>query len=67
MISRHTLVAEVLDASPGLANLLLELRVDCIGCSMNKFCTLEDVCSHYDLDVENILRRVQERLTTPDD
>ena len=62
MLSPHILVADLLDQSPLVANLLLELRVDCLGCSMNKFCTLDELCTFYGLDLENILGRVRERL-----
>jgi hypothetical protein len=62
MLSPQTLVAELLDSSPPIARLLLELRVDCIGCSMNKFCTLKELCVHYDLDLKNFLSKVEERL-----
>ena len=60
MLSPQTLVADMLEASPFLASLLLELRVDCVGCSMNKFCTLEEFCAQYELDLETILTKLQE-------
>jgi len=44
MLSPQTLIADLLDISPVIANLLFELRVDCVGCSMNRFCSLEDLC-----------------------
>ncbi len=62
MLSPQMLVADLLDTSPLVASLLLELRVDCLGCSMNKFCTLEELCSQYELELENIICKVQERL-----
>jgi len=62
MLSAQTLLADLLDTSPLVVNLLLELHVDCIGCSMNKFCTLEELCDHYELDIEAVLYKVQERL-----
>jgi hypothetical protein len=63
MLSPHILVADLLDYSPLVVPLLLELRVDCVGCSMNKYCTLEDLCAQYELDLETILGRIQETLT----
>ena len=62
MLSPQMLVANLLDTSPLVASLLLELRVDCLGCSMNKFCTLEELCTQYDLDLENVICKVQEKL-----
>jgi hypothetical protein len=62
MLSPQILVADLLDTSPLIARLLFELRVDCLGCSMNKFCTLEELCAHYDLELQSVLSKVQERL-----
>jgi hypothetical protein len=62
MFSSQTLVADMLDGSPPIARLLLELRVDCLGCSMNKFCTLEELCAHYELNLESVLGMIMERL-----
>jgi hypothetical protein len=62
MLSPQMLVADLLDTSPLVASLLFELRVDCLGCSMNKFCTLEEVCTQYELDLENVIYKVQEKL-----
>jgi hypothetical protein len=38
---------------------LLDLRVDCIGCSMNEFCTLEEICSHYGLETEMVVKKLR--------
>ena len=62
MLSPQMLVADLLDTSPLIASLLLELRVDCLGCSMNKFCTLEELCAQYELDLDNVISKVQEKL-----
>jgi hypothetical protein len=62
VLSPRILVADLLDYSPLLVPLLLELRVDCVGCSMNKYCTLEELCAQYKLDLESILSRIQEIL-----
>ena len=62
MLSPRILVADLLNHSPLIAQLLFEMRVDCLGCSMNKFCTLEELCAQYELDIENVICKVQEKL-----
>jgi hypothetical protein len=62
MLSPHILIADLLDNSPLISGMLLELRVDCIGCSMNKFCTLEELCAQYSLDLERLIFRICEKL-----
>lgn len=60
-LSSQTLVADLLASTPLIAHLFVELRVDCVGCSLNKFCTLEDLCEHYQLELEPVIRTIQER------
>jgi hypothetical protein len=59
MISSTILVADLLIFYPLVTSLFIELRVNCIGCSMNRFCTLEDLCKYYDLDLKMISDRIQ--------
>ena len=58
MISSTILVADLLIFYPLVTSLFIELRVNCIGCSMNRFCTLEDLCKYYDLDLKKISDRI---------
>jgi len=59
MISSTILVADLLIFYPLVTSLFIELRVNCVGCSMNRFCTLEDLCKYYDLDLKKISDRIQ--------
>jgi len=61
MLLSHTLIAKMLNCSPQAAALLIDLHVECIGCSMNKFCTLEDMSRHYELDLDHILTLIREK------
>ena len=63
LLSSRMLVADLLASSPLVAPLFVELRVDCFGCSMNKFCTLEELCRQYDRDLETVKAAILERLT----
>jgi hybrid cluster-associated redox disulfide protein len=58
-LSPRTLLADLLASSPLTARALLDLRVDCIGCSMNKFCTIEEICQHYGLEIEAVMKRLR--------
>ncbi len=61
-LSPQTFVADLLASIPLMAPLFVELRVDCVGCSMNKFCTLEDLCEQYQLELETLISLIQERI-----
>jgi hypothetical protein len=61
-ISPGMLVAEVLAISPLAAPLFIEMRLDCPGCTMHRFCTLEDLGSHYGLELHSLITTLYERL-----
>lgn len=61
-LSPEMRVADLLAASPLMAGALLELRTDCVGCSMNKFCTLQEMCDQYGLERESVFKFLQERM-----
>jgi len=60
-LSPRTLVADLLASTLLMAPLFVELRVDCVGCSMSKYCTLEDLCEQYQLELEAVISLIQER------
>jgi len=61
-LSPRSLVADLLASSTLTASAFLSLRVDCIGCFMNKFCTLEDVSRHYGLNMDTIINTLEKHL-----
>jgi len=60
MLTSKTLVSELLENLPEAARLWIKLHANCIGCSMNRFCTIEDLCRYYELDLHHILSLIQE-------
>jgi hybrid cluster-associated redox disulfide protein len=63
-LSARTIVADVLAFSPRMAPLFVELRLDCVGCSMNRFCSLADLCRDYAMDLNTLLAAIRERLAS---
>lgn len=63
-VSAHSLVAEILALGPEIALLFLDWRTECVGCSLVRFCTLEDVSRYYGLDLDQMLNQIQERIET---
>ncbi len=57
------LVADLLVRFPDLARLFIEMRLGCVGCSMTKFCTLEEVSIQYELEIGKFLAEVQARIS----
>ncbi len=56
----QTPVAEVLAGIPQAALYFLGRRLDCVGCRMAPFCTLEEVCRQYELEIEQFLQDLRE-------
>lgn len=66
MLNSKTLVSEMLEILPEPSRLWIKLHTDCIGCSMNRFCLLEDMCMAYKLDLNQILSLIHSmRVETP--
>lgn len=61
-LSPRTLVSDLPASSTLTAKALLTLQVDCVGCSMKKFCTLEDVSRYYGLGMKVIINTLKEHL-----
>ena len=51
-------ISNLLDFYPQTARLLIDLRVNCIGCSLNRFCTISDLCEYYDLDHASVWEQI---------
>lgn len=54
-ITPEMLIADVLEQHPQAMKPFLEMKLGCVGCSMNLFCTIEEVCHNYSLDTETFI------------
>jgi hypothetical protein len=48
-------VAQVLSAYPQAAQIFFQLKTDCVGCILGRFCTLKEVARAYDLHIDQIM------------
>ena len=55
ILRKDMLVADALAGCPQTATFFFKHRLDCVGCRMAVFCTLEEVCKHYSLEVDWLL------------
>ncbi len=58
-------VQETLHTLPQAAEAFLALRTDCVGCPLERFCTLEEVAQAYGLPPETLLQRLGEVVQCP--
>ena len=62
IVEKKVLISQLLTLFPEVAGLFIELRVDCIGCSLNRFCTVSDMCEYYDLDHASVWDQLLQEL-----
>ncbi len=45
---------------PQTVSVFLALKTDCVGCHLERFCTLEEVAASYKLQLDFLLERLRE-------
>lgn len=60
MITKDTLIREVLEINSDLAKVLLEAGMHCIGCPASSGESLEEACAVHGIDVEELVKRLNE-------
>ena len=63
LLSKELTVEQVLESYPYTADVLIRLKADCVGCRLDKFCTLEEVARDYDLILGDFLAELQEAVS----
>lgn len=61
-ITKDTLIGEMLEQDMGLAYILMQCGMHCVGCPSSVGESLEDACIVHGLDVESVLAYIQEYL-----
>ena len=62
LITSASRVDDILRRVPGASHLFVTWHTACVGCHLARFCTLEDVATHYHLDVATLVAALQERV-----
>jgi hybrid cluster-associated redox disulfide protein len=52
-------VREILQTCPETARVFFHLKTDCVGCWLQQFCTIKDVCGAYTLDMDDLINKLQ--------
>lgn len=60
MITKDTLIREVLEINSDLAKVLLEAGMHCIGCPASSGESLEEACAVHGIDVEELVKKLNE-------
>jgi hybrid cluster-associated redox disulfide protein len=52
------IVQKLLDEYPAVLPVFIRRKLDCLGCSMAPFCTLEEVAADYHLNLDHFLQEL---------
>ena len=55
---------KVIQTYPQTISVFLDLKMDCVGCHLDKFCSLADVAASYELPLELLLQKLRESCET---
>ncbi|EQK41737.1 DUF1858 domain-containing protein [Paraclostridium bifermentans] len=60
MITKDTIIADIVKAKPNAAQILMSYGMGCIGCPSAQMEKLEQACEIHGLDLEKILKELNE-------
>lgn len=58
MITKDTVISDILDIKPQAADVLMELGMGCLGCPSAQMEKLEQACEIHGLDIDLVLEKL---------
>ncbi len=62
MITKDTIIAEVLDQYPETAELFFSIGMHCLGCPSARGESIEQACAVHGADVEDLLEKINAKI-----
>lgn len=56
-------VREIFNQYPEAVLLFIRLKTQCIGCAFDRFCTLEDISQHYNIQIDDLKDLLQREIS----
>ena len=56
--NKDTRIGEILERTPEIAEILLEVGMHCLGCPASQMETLEEACDVHGIDVEEVVEKL---------
>jgi hybrid cluster-associated redox disulfide protein len=60
MITKGTIIADIIKVKPNASQILMSYGMGCIGCPSAQMETLEQACEIHGLDLDKILKELNE-------
>lgn len=61
MITKNTIIADIIKVRPDAAQILMSFGMGCIGCPSAQMESLEQACEIHGLDLEEVLAKLNEK------
>lgn len=61
-IDKNMLIGDILRLNSGLAPVLMEIGMHCLGCPSSQMESLEDACMVHGVDADEVVNRLNEKL-----
>jgi len=61
MITKNTIIADIIKVRPDAAQILMSFGMGCIGCPSAQMESLEQACEIHGLDIEEVLAKLNEK------
>ncbi|NLA73663.1 MAG: DUF1858 domain-containing protein [Clostridiales bacterium] len=62
VITKETLIGEILDADRTVAPFFLEMGMHCLGCPASRNETVEEACMVHGVDADGLIKKINEYL-----
>lgn len=62
ILEADSVVGEVMRRSPGTIRVFLDFRMNCVGCPIAWFHTIDDSCREYGVDVQEFLAALRRHI-----
>ncbi len=59
MIDIHSTVEEILQKWPRAFSVFMQNKTKCVGCLLQKFCTLKDVAEMHQIPLEKLIEEIE--------
>ncbi len=59
MIDIHLTVEEILQKWPHAFSVFMRNKTKCVGCFLQRFCTLKDVAEMYQIPIEKMIEEIE--------
>jgi hybrid cluster-associated redox disulfide protein len=58
MVTKSSVIGDVLDAAPETARLFLEIGMHCLGCPASRGETIEEACAVHGTDADALIEKI---------